>query len=92
MPKFLIELKHADDYKGCVKALDALATHGSHLVSHADFGCADGVHCGWLVVDVGTRGEAELIVPPQLRDGARVIELRRWKPEEISAMVKQLGA
>jgi hypothetical protein len=92
MPKFLIEFRHADDYEGCVKALDVLSTLGSHLVSHADFGCEDGVHCGWMVVEVGDRNEAELIVPPPLRAEARVIQLRRWSPEEISAMVSELGA
>jgi len=92
MPRFLIEIRHEDDYEGCINALDALMTHGSHLVSHAEFGCADGVHCGWLVVDVGDRSEAEMIVPPQLREGARVIQLRTWMPDEIAAMVKELGA
>lgn len=92
MPKFLIEFRHADDYEGCVRALDAIATLGSHLVSHADFGCEDGVHCGWMVVEVGDRREAELIVPPPLRADARVIQLRRWSPEEITAMVRDLGA
>ena len=92
MPKFLIEVKHADDYEGCVKALDALRALGSHLVSHADFGCADGVHCGWMVVEVGDRRDAESIVPPSLRAGARVIQLRRWTPDEIAAMAKGLPA
>jgi len=50
------------------------------------------VHCGWLVVDVNDRNEAELIVPPPLRADARVIQLRRWSPEEITAMVRELGA
>ena len=57
MPKFLIEFRHADDYEGGVRALDVLSTLGSHLVSHADFGCEDGVHCGWMVVEVGDRNE-----------------------------------
>jgi len=92
MPKYLIEIRHEDDYEGCIRALDALMTHGSHLVSHADFGCQDGVHCGWLVVDVADRSEAQLIIPPQLRDGARVIQLRRWMPDEIAEMVKSLSA
>jgi hypothetical protein len=92
MAKFLIEFRHADDYEGCVRALDVLSTLGSHLVSHADFGCEDGVHCGWMVVEVNDRREAELIVPPPLRPDARVIQLRRWSPEEITAMVSELPA
>jgi hypothetical protein len=41
---------------------------------------------------VGDRREAELIVPPPLRADARVIQLRRWSPEEITAMVRELPA
>jgi hypothetical protein len=92
MPKFLIEIQHPDDAEGCIRALEALSTLGSHLVSNADFGCEDGVHCGWLMVDVSSRREAELIVPPPLRQDARVIALRRWSPEEITAMVRELPA
>jgi hypothetical protein len=90
MPKFLIEVKHNNDYQGCIRALDALVTQGSHLVSHADFGCEDGVHCCWLVVEVSNRTEAELIVPPQFRGDARIVQLRKWAPEEIAAMAKEL--
>ena len=92
MPRYLIEIRHADDYEGCVKALDALMTLGSHLVSHAEFGCEDGVHCGWLLVEVGNRSEAEAIVPPPLRADARIILLRKWAPEEITAMARELRA
>ena len=92
MAKYLIEIQHPDDAEGCIRALEALSTLGSHLVSNADFGCEDGVHCGWLVVEVGDRREAELIVPPPLRADARVIQLRRWTPEEIAAMARDLRA
>jgi len=90
MARFLIELRHADDYAGCVKALETLRTLGSHLVSHAEFGCEDGVHCGWLTVDVADRDEAEAIVPPALRADSRVIRLRHWAPEEITALARSL--
>ena len=92
MPKYLIEIEHPDDAEGCIRALEALSTLGSHLVSNADFGCEDGVHCGWLLVEVSDRKEAELIVPPPLRHDARVIQLRRWSPEEITAMASELKA
>ena len=36
--------------------------------------------------------EAERVGPPQLREGARIIQLRRFTPEEIGAMVNELAA
>ena len=92
MPRFLIEIQHADDFEGCVKALDAIVNFGSHLVTNAEFGCEDGEHCGWLIVEVDTRAEALQMIPPQLRDGARIVQLKKWSREEIEAMTKQLEA
>ncbi len=92
MPRFLIEIRHSDEYEGCVKALDAIVNYGSHLVTNAEFGCEDGEHAGWLIVDLDTRGEALQMVPPQMRAGARIVQLRKWTRDEIEAMMKELEA
>lgn len=91
MPRFLIVVKHEDDYKGCVKALHALDTYGSHFVTNADFGCADGVHTGWLLADVDSRAEAQQIVPPEYRADAEIIQLQRFTHDEIQSLVKELN-
>ena len=92
MARFLIEIQHADDFEGCVKALDAIVNFGSHLVTNAEFGCEDGEHCGWLIVEVDTRAEALQMIPPKLRDGARIVQLKKWSRAEIEAMMKELEA
>lgn len=92
MPRFLIEIQHADDYVGCVKALDALMRSGSHLVSQSEFGCEDGVHCGWLIAELDSREDAYRMVPPQFRTDTRVIQLKRWTPEEMAAMVAKIDS
>ena len=92
MPRFLIEIRHSNEHEGCVRALDAIMQHGSHLVSRADFGCEDGVHIGWLIVDVDSREEAHQLVPPQYQADSRVIQLRRWRREEIEMMMAELEA
>ena len=92
MPRFLIEIRHSDEYEGCVKALDAIVNFGSHLVTNAEFGCEDGEHAGWLIVELDTRAEALQMIPPKLRDGARIVQLRKWTRAEIEAMMKELEA
>ena len=52
MPRFLIEFDHDNDHEGCIRSLSAIMAYGSHLVTHAEYGCADDVHTGWLIVDV----------------------------------------
>ncbi len=52
MPRYLIELSHGDEHAACVKALRAIEQFGSHFVTHADWGCQAGTHCGWLIADL----------------------------------------
>lgn len=91
MPRFLIEIPHDDDRAACVKALHALHGHGSHWVTHAEFGCADGAHVAWLIVELDDRAQARRVVPPEFRDQARIVRLKRFDPEKIAAMVAELG-
>ena len=90
MPRYFIEIHHADDHEGCIMSLDAIHKFGGHLVTHAEFGCEDDVHSGWLIAELGSREEALQIIPPQFRIDARVVKLRKWSKEEIEAMVKSL--
>lgn len=90
MPRFLIECQHSSEYEGCVRALDAIMKLGSHLITNAEWGCEDGVHKGWLIVDVDSREEAIQVVPPQYREEARVILLRKWSRTEIEEMLNEL--
>ena len=90
MPKFLIELRHSNEYEGCVRALDAIMEHGSHLITNAQWGCDDGVHSGWLIADLDSREEALQLVPPQNRADTRIVQLRTWSRAEIEEMKKEL--
>jgi hypothetical protein len=50
----------------------------SHWVTHADWGCRDGHHQAWLVVDVDGEDEARQIAPPAFRDEATVTRLNKF--------------
>ena len=92
MPRFLIESSHTNEHEGCVRALDAITKYGSHLMAHIEWGCDDGVHVGWLVVDLDTPEEALQLIPPQYRNSSRVVKLRTWSREEIEKMIDSLEA
>lgn len=92
MPTYLIEVQHDGKPESCIRALHALDRYGSHFVTHANFGCADGTHCGWLTVDVESRDAAELIVPPEFRSMARVVEIQKFTREEIRRLMEQYEA
>lgn len=64
MPQFLIEVPHPDETMACARVVQVFLASGSHFLSNALWGCMDGVHSAWLVVDVANRNEALMVVPP----------------------------
>jgi hypothetical protein len=55
----------------------------------ADWGCRDGNHQAWLIVEVGGKDEARQIVPPAFRDEAKVTALNNFTVEEIDTILSE---
>jgi hypothetical protein len=89
MPKFLIEVQHEDDVIACMKAVQIFLTSGSHFLTNAEWGCYDGDHHSWMIVDVGSKDEARAIVPPGMRAQTRVVQLNRFTMEEIDEILRK---
>lgn len=90
MTRYMIVLRHDDEHDACVRALEAVRVHGSHLVTHVEWGCPVDVHRGWMIVECESDDEALRMVPPELRHDAQIVALRRFTPEEIEKLVAQL--
>lgn len=86
MPRFLIEVPHESDAKACVRAVAVLLRTGSHFLTHADWGCKDGEHKAWLIIDVDTKEAARSIVPPEFRAQSKVVRLNEFNLKEVEAM------
>jgi hypothetical protein len=83
MPRFLIEVPHEKTTLACNQAIDAFLRTGSHFLTHADWGCKDGEHAAWLIVDVETKDEARAIVPADFRPNARIVRLNYFTPADM---------
>jgi hypothetical protein len=60
---------------------------GSHYLVNADWGCRDGDHRAWLIVEAADREEATMIVPPPYRTDAHVIRLNKFNMSEIDEIL-----
>jgi len=89
MARFLIQVDHEPEVGACERAARVLLTSGSHYLTHADFGCMDGVHTAWLIAEVESRELARAIVPPAHRAQARVVALNRFALSEIDSFLAQ---
>jgi hypothetical protein len=89
MPKFLIEVPHEPELVACAKVVQIFLSSGSHFVTHADWGCADGIHSAWLMVDVDTKEDARAVLPPGFRHDARIVQLNKFTMEEIEDILSR---
>jgi hypothetical protein len=83
MARFLIEVPHEAEVVACAKVVQVFLTSGSHFLTHADWGCNDGVHCAWIIVDLDSRDEARALLPSAFRAQARIVKLNKFSIEEI---------
>ncbi len=91
MPKFLIEVPHDEEVVACARVVQIFLSSGSHFLTNAEWGCADGDHHCWMIVDVDDKREARGIVPPGLREQARVVQLNRFTMHDIDTILSNHG-
>jgi hypothetical protein len=89
MAKFLIEVPHESEVVACARAIKVLLESGSHFLTHADFGCHDGVHKAWIVLDVDSKDEARNMLPPVYRRQATIVELCKFGLDELDDLIKR---
>jgi len=89
MERYLIEVPHEPDFQSCARAVQVFLATGSHLLTHADWGCMDGNHCAWTIAEVDSRDEARYLVPPAFRAVARVIGLNKFSMEQIDTIMSR---
>jgi hypothetical protein len=89
MARFLIEVPHEPEIVACARANKVLLETGSHFLTHADFGCYDGVHKAWIVVDVDSKEEARNMLPAAYRRQASVVQLCKFGLDELDDLIKR---
>jgi hypothetical protein len=89
MARFLIEVPHEEELVACARVVKIFLATGSHFLTHADWGCEDGVHSAFFVVDAENKDEARRILPPQFRSEAKVLYLCKFTMEEIESILQK---
>ncbi len=87
MARFLIEVPHEPEELACARVIEVFLRTGSHFVTHTDWGCMDGEHKAWLIVEVDSKEEARSVLPPAFRPQARIVGLNKFTMEQIDAIL-----
>ena len=89
MGKFLIEVPHEEEVIACARVVEIFLKSGSHFVTNADWGCRDGEHKAWILIEVDNKEEARRILPPAFRSQAKIVSLNKFSMEEIDDIVSK---
>jgi len=89
MQRYLVEVPHDPNPAACVRVIRIFLNTGSHYLARADWGCKDGQHSAWMIVEAASSDEARQIVPPQLRGQARVVQLNQFTVDDLDSMVRE---
>jgi hypothetical protein len=87
--RFLIEVPHENSKDACQRAIRVFLETGSHYMTHADWGCGDGEHKAWIVVELESKEEAMAILPPLFRHEAKIIALEKFVKEDIEDVMER---
>lgn len=83
MERFFIEVPHEAEPVACARVVQAFLQSGSHFLTNADWGCKDGVHKGWIMVEAENKEAARAVLPPAFRNDATIVGLNKFSMEEI---------
>ncbi len=81
MAKYLIASRHEPD--DCLRALDEELAMGPKVLDKFVYGCKEGDHTGYAIVDVNNLSDALAMVPGFLQESACVTKVEKFTPAEI---------
>lgn len=85
MDQYLVISKHtADD---CQLAVDHFSRLHAGFLTHYKWGCADGDHTAYRIIEADSREEALNTVPPLFRKDARAVRLISFDPHRKEDML-----
>ena len=87
MAKYLIAVPHEGTKVACELAVQTFLNTGSHFLTNADWGCLDGEHKAWFLLEVDSKKEALSILPPAFRAQAKVVQLSKFRMQEIDEVM-----
>ena len=82
MDRYMVVLPHtAEDCTAVLHQIEAIGA-----ITHFDWGCKDGEHTGWVIVEAEDRDQAMMVVPTFQRKRAHLVKLTKFSPEDVLSM------
>ena len=84
---FLIVTSHTPEE--CLLSLDAVVDETPKLLDEVEWGCAAGVHKGWLFVNAVDEAGARKMLPSSMREEAKITPVGKFTADQIRSYHKK---
>lgn len=82
MDKYLIETPHSEvDCQLLLKQIHAMG-----YLHNFEWGCEDGVHSAWAIIEAEDKEQARMVVPSLSRDTARVVRIIKFDEDKLQEL------
>ncbi len=88
MARYLIEVPHKAEKVACQRAIRTFLETGSHFLANADWGCADGEHKAWLVLETESKEDAKSVLPLSIRPEAKIVKLDKYTLDQVEESLR----
>jgi hypothetical protein len=89
MEKYLIEVPHDGDKASCTRTVKEFLASGSHFVTNAEWGCKDGDHKAWLIVETESRADALRILPSSYKINAKITRINKFTRADLDEVLEK---
>jgi hypothetical protein len=89
MARFFVEVPHEGTKEACDRAIKMFLETGSHFMTNADWGCFDGEHKAWFIMETDNKDTVLQILPPDFRRSAKIILLKKFSRQDIQEIQSQ---
>ena len=85
MDRYLVISSHTAEE--CRLAVKYFAEHHATFLTHFEWGCFDGDHHAYAIIEADSHEHARMSVPPMLWKQAKVIKLNRFTPQQMQEIL-----
>lgn len=89
MARYLLEVEHDAEETECIRAVEVFLQSGSHFLTNAEWGCMDGEHKAWIIMDAEDKEQARCVIPPAFRSHAKIVCLNKFTLQEMDEIRRQ---
>jgi hypothetical protein len=81
MEKYLVVSEHT--LQDCVMAVDHFRKYHMNFMTHFEWGCKDGDHNAYAIIEAESHEHAVMAVPPAFRGKAKAIKVVRFTEDDF---------